>query len=314
MTIDERKNAFFANNELLKKEFGDATISDRDQSHYMYIKIQYNNLLKKRMRIDTQIEVCSIISVGYNDYYESINDFIPIDISINFAWFSKKDNAYPLTMPKESKVIWAPRNIDKRKKILWDYTTNSFFDLRRNRVEIVNEIKKYIKYHQVPIHRFRGFINRLSRKILWYPIRSIFNFISQISIVAFKATSGKDIKIEDKEYVFKYLLSPETKVRYKIAEAQDKGKIIFYGISTSIYPLVIYSIINLGIYCFLFVQNKVSPFIDSILKNTFLTLLYVVVSYAVLQLMVSKPFLWLLNMCLFIIGKIDSNKVYKYSK
>jgi hypothetical protein len=287
--------------------------SDTNYGHYFYIKMLFEKAINKRIEIDEEIEICSFISIGYLNSDIISENRIPIEVRLNFAWYNKEDKAYPLTLPASAKIIFAPRNIEINKLVNWNSASNEFIDKNGKTEDIKKILNGLIKRHTRPTKKYRGIIERFNRRILWYPVLSIVEIFKKISFSLYELIAGRKIVLNEQQYAFNYLFMLGQKPEYKTIEKID-NKANIYGINTNISSLILYSIINLGIYSFLYLTKNVPVFLESILKSGLLSIFYVVITYSIYQLVLSRPFLWLSDLWLKIIAGINKNKPQKYKK
>jgi hypothetical protein len=77
--------------------------------------------------------------------------------------------------------------------------------------------------------------------------------------------------------------------------AKDAPKFNFLGYQASYWTIIFYSIVNLALYLYFEYINWKPPVVITLLKNSFLTLLYVVVSLWFLEAVATRVLKWLIK-------------------
>jgi hypothetical protein len=170
-------------------------------------------------------------------------------------------------------------------------------------IDLLNDI---YNQHIKPTKPWRGFFLR-TKIIFWRIIlKNFFEFLSSCFHYTLLVITGDRYSyapIMEKEVLNNIIVSHRFKdlVGHPVQGgrgrviAKDAPKFNFLGYQASYWTIIFYSIVNLALYLYFEYINWKPPVVITLLKNSFLTLLYVVVSLWFLEAVATRVLKWLIK-------------------
>lgn len=225
--------------------------------------------------------------------FQDDNDKKKLSISITYGRKSSSDGIYIRDNVKINKPIDLSFN-------------NYFYSFGENKIFFKDEeisdkslIDKIYKLHMLPTKKFSGLIIRFKLLIWRIIIPFLFLLLSKVFYYSLYIITGDRYSyspIFDEEKINDKVISPsrlnansfrEKELKEQIVESR---KIDFLGYKIDYWSIVIYSIINLTVYLYFEYKNIKPGFLVKILNNNFLTLIYVIFSLWIVEVLMPVIF------------------------
>lgn len=215
-------------------------------------------------------------------------------VSISVSYGKMTDSGVSLGTGRGG--VWDPIDLDFSNEFFYDEVRNVIF---RNKIEISgkNLLLFLEEIHKRPTKAIRGFPLRLKLLFWRKMLPAIIKIFDRFLVVVLWIISGEVIPQD----IIKRFFSDrrEEKVNKKISEIDfHTGKTMeFFGYHAKRWSVVFYCSLHLTIYLiFLYKQNVHFLLIGGIGRNSFLTLCYIVLSFAITES-------WLPDLIKFVIKK-----------
>lgn len=158
--------------------------------------------------------------------------------------------------------------------------------------QLINEV---YNTHTKSTKLIKGFYLRMKIMFWRILIKSIFEFISKFCHFVLFIISGNRYSYEPicKEEILNGKIIKSQEVKEVKEDLKESKKFPFLGYNTSRWSIIFYSSLHLVFYTIFMYINYKPKFITTILKNNFLTLVYVILSLWLIESLVPK-FLMLL--------------------
>lgn len=207
-----------------------------------------------------------------------------------------KKTDYGVSMRQlESSKLSEPIDLNFTDEFFYDIDTKKFYKGNKE-IEAEDILKEVYEKHIKPSRYFIGFFLRLKFRFWRFVLPSIFSFISKIFHYFLLVISGDRYSYEflfEEENLNGEIISSksdlrmERQMRNQTAAGKEKEKeakkIEFFGIDVPKWPIVFYSILHLSIYAFLKYFGCSTTAIEDFLNNSFLVVLYVIVSFWIVE-------------------------------
>jgi hypothetical protein len=277
--------------------FPEIETSFRENFSAYYIIREFPKSVNERIGVHRERKLYSLVSFGANntDFNES-PDRVKISISISFTIYETEGASYARVLPHGAKLVHCPRSFDITDEVTFSETTGKFY--RNGRVlDLVKYLKEKIRRNESVLLPFRGLFERFVRRLRWYLVAPLAGFFSATFVSLFYLATGKRLLPEKREHHYVYL-SAGTEAEQLVVESglsEDKKvtEIDFFGMKVKPAPLITYASLNLVGYLILYSLSFKPPILKTLFENTFLSILYVVVTYSLLEFGFGKIFHWL---------------------
>lgn len=223
-------------------------------------------------------------------------DLQSLEIEIMYGKFS--EDTKRLTLADTWDDVNGPINITIKDEFFYDPKRKIFLTVGGKEIAPIDILKKSYGKHVKPTRRFAGAWIRL-KLFFWRKILSIIaKVISELLLVLLKLISGKKLTSD----IWSRALFPEKldEEYYKQPEYKEPEKISLFGYKADPWPILFFAITNLIVYFFLFSIDFKPKILTMLVKNNFLSILYVISMLAILEklapkylmMMIKKTSLW----------------------
>jgi hypothetical protein len=178
--------------------------------------------------------------------------------------------------------IYDPIDLTFYNEYSFDFDNQKFYD-RDNEIEAKKILIDVERVHMLPTRTVRGFPLR-SRLWFWRKlIPGLVKVVDWILISALWLISGES---DSRDTLGRYMSQRYTErrdVSIKKVEFEEVKTMEFFGYKAKRWSVVFYCLIHLIAYAILFVIEYRFSFMSQVIRNTFLALCYVVVTFAVTE-------------------------------
>ena len=296
---------------VLENSFNKVDLSDRPTYISFYLTFDYDKSTNMKLRIPTEISLFSFLSFGfYKDDYFKDKTRIPIRVSVSFVYYEVKTNSYPLKMPRETNWLWCPRNTESIGILYWNATTNRF-SVGKRMVNLVEYLRIELKSHQLPLKPIIGIIERYQRLLKWYILSPFFEIIFHCMQLLFYIFTGKKAKPKKEMYQFLYH-ETETELETETVSQEKENTVDFFGLKVKLPPLISYCSVHFIVFSIMFFLKFKPDYIKNIFSNTFLTAIYVIISYFFMEFVIGNTLFWVCSKIYNIYLKTKNPKSKSY--
>lgn len=267
-----------------------------------YIVNEYPKSINKKVGIHPERKLYRLISFGgYNSDFENTPHGVKISVSVTFSIYEPASKSYAIILPAGTKLVHCPRCFDVTDEITFSEATGEFYK-KGKAIDITKYLRMLIEKNERVLLPFRGLPQRLGRRFRWYFIAPLAAMLSKLFDTLFFICSGKKLSKENKSHPSKFFLAgAETEklvVENELSEAKQAKEIDFFGMKAKPAPLITYATINLAGYVTLYNLGIKPSILKTLFGNAFLSILYVVVSYSLLEFGFGRLFHWLSQLTL----------------
>lgn len=258
-----------------------------DQALYGFL--EHDKLLNSKLGLSMDLDLFSVMLMSADESNKDDKGFYNINIKIDLVWFNQQERGYYHSFPKPFNQYRCPKKIDTSALLKWNPETN-YFIFRGQKALLKDVVSIIIKMHLRTTKNGFSFL-ALTRSIRWF-LSSLFSVLIKIALTISNITSGTR-KILGKEiYNDKASIINESKYDYKI-NTNDHNKIEFFGMQVDFIPLVTYSFVNLSAYFLCYFMEFKPPVLKYLFNNAFLVILYVILTYSIMNYCVPKVMIYL---------------------
>jgi hypothetical protein len=242
----------------------------------------------------------SLYKIGVYDEKQKEGDLKKLWISVIYG---KEAEGGGISIGTGKKGVWNPVDLDFRDEYFFNLKTKKFFHFEKE-IDPKNILFNVEKLHKLPTKSIRGILLRLRLRFWRIFLPSIIKIIDKCLILLLLFVSGEGPKDAD---ILKRLVSQWHDGHVERADQRpgsrnppfepvsfNKGTPLdFFGYKAKRWSVVFYCLMNLFLYILFFYWEKkpdwlayISNPLTNILRNNFLALCYVVVSFAITEALV----------------------------
>ncbi len=225
----------------------------------------------------------SLYKLGIYDQKELANGLKKIWVSVSYG--KKNDDGVSLGTPKNG--LLDPLDLDFQDEFFYNEKEDKFFHYNKE-INAKNLILYIEKIHKKPTKIVRGI---LLRSRLWFWRIFIPNGIKifdRFLILILRIISGEKLQKDIWERLFSKHFSEQSNKQLPSKEDsfENRGTMEFFGYKAKRWAVVFYCLLQLIIYIFYFYLNIKINIITNIFKNNFLSICYVVVTFALTEYLI----------------------------
>ncbi|MBU1202864.1 hypothetical protein KKH39_02375 [Patescibacteria group bacterium] len=226
---------------------------------------------------------------------DSINPLKQIYVSVSYG---KKTEEGIILASSGERIKGLFDRIDLRSDDFFcNFETGEFFEKNKKIYKLIDAhdiLVKLESLHEKPLKKLRGFPLRI--KLFWFRIvlAGFFKFLFYTLSWIESLRSGQKFEI------FQNPIDPKTRAGVfdpSIGKSKKEEPIDIFGYKVKPQVAFIYSFIHLLVYSIFFVNNYKSEWMINIFSNIFLTVMYVIISLGLMNIMLPqllKPFMMLI--------------------
>ncbi len=272
----DQKKDFLEHFKDLSKDFYNLTLLEGQETGVSFL----------RKTNKYELDKVSMFHIFYLEKYINNNKKIPIRIEVIYG----KDKGNGVSYRSE-KLMFEPLDFEDHTSYFYDPANKCFY--KKNRIippsRLVQDV--YIR-HIRPSLPFRGVWTRTRIFFYWNALVFLFNALGKVCYFLLYIVSGDKYKytyyLGEEELNNKIIKSSFRSIdRVSPAESNvESKKINFFSLQVSQWSIVLYAIMHLSAYWLFIYINYYSKSIWRIFENNFLTVLYVCLSFWLLEFVI----------------------------
>ncbi len=220
---------------------------------------------------------------------EKNNDLFPLTITANYGKKTESGLMYASSSEKVKK-IFDPIDLVSTNDFYYNKLTKTFlykkFIIGICDIKPKNILSKINKLHEKPTRPFLGLWLRIKIVFWRLLVTNILKFISKVLIFILYICSGTLFKSD----IWSRIIFPDKVEKESVTSTifTDKRSIDFFGYQASAWSITVYCLIHFLVYVLFFLMKLRPDFVKIIIENSFITIIYVVVTLTVFDVLLPK--------------------------